>query len=115
MEQHELDRLGVPRLGEAAVAQGLDWYHLPIRDVSVPSAAFELAWKEAGRKLRTRLLGGESVVVHCRGGLGRTGLVTARLLVELGKAPASALQQVRNARPGAVETVEQESYIFALL
>ena len=98
MELHELERLGVSSLGEIAVAQGLDWYHLPIRDVSVPSAAFEAEWKSAGMALRTRLLGGESVVVHCRGGVGRTGLVAVRLLVELGEAPASALQRVRAAR-----------------
>ena len=114
MEQHELERLKVSGLGEMAVAQGLDWYHLPIRDVSVPSATFELEWNAAGRKLRTRLLGGESVVVHCRGGLGRTGLVTARLLVELGQSPVSALQQVRASRPGAVETREQEAYVLRL-
>ena len=59
-------------------------------------------------------MGGESVVVHCRGGLGRTGLVAARLLVELGESPVSALVRVRAARPGAVETVEQEKYVLQL-
>jgi len=114
MELHELERLGVSNLGEAAMAQGLDWYHLPIRDVSIPSAAFEEEWNVAGRVLRTRLLDGELVVVHCRGGLGRTGLITARLLVELGEAPSAALQRVRAARPGAVETAEQEAYVLRL-
>jgi ADP-ribosyl-[dinitrogen reductase] hydrolase len=114
MELHELERLGVSGLGEAAVVQGLDWYHLPIRDVSIPSATFEAEWVDAGRVLRSRLMGGESVVVHCRGGLGRTGLIAARLLVELGEVPVSALQRVRAARPGAVETMEQENYVLQL-
>ena len=52
MELHELERVGVSGLGEAAAEQGLDWYHLPIRDVSVPSVAFEVDWVEAGRALR---------------------------------------------------------------
>ena len=52
MELHELERVGVSGLGEAAAEQGLDWYHLPIRDVSVPSVAFEVEWVEAGRALR---------------------------------------------------------------
>jgi len=59
-------------------------------------------------------LDGQSIVVHCRGGLGRTGMVAARLLVELGEKPVTALQRVRAARPGAVETVEQEEYVLGL-
>jgi len=30
---------------------------------------------------------GEAIVIHCRGGLGRTGIVAARLLVEFGEDP----------------------------
>ena len=114
MEQDELERLGVSNLGETAMAQGLDWYHLPIRDVSVPSAAFELEWNVVAGNYGRELLGGESVVVHCRGGLGRTGLIAARLLVELGETPSAALQRVRAAKPGAVETTEQEQYVLRL-
>jgi len=39
-------------------------------------------------------------------------LVAAWLLIELGEKPATALQRVRAARPGAVETVEQEKYVL---
>ena len=112
MESHELEHLEVGRLGEAARSIGLDWYHLPIRDVSVPSDAFETQWRTSGEELRARLLGGQSLVVHCRGGLGRTGMIAARLLIELGEAPLRALQRVRAARPGAVETREQELYVL---
>jgi ADP-ribosyl-[dinitrogen reductase] hydrolase len=112
MESHELELLGVSGLGDIAVSQGMDWYHLPVRDVSVPSAMFEDQWADVGETLRTRLLDGQSIVVHCRGGLGRTGMVAARLLIELGDEPVLALQRVRAARPGAVETVEQEKYVL---
>ena len=114
MESHELDMLGVSGLGDAVKTRGLDWYHLPVQDVSVPSAAFEEEWTEVGETLRKQLLVGQSIVVHCRGGLGRTGMVAARLLIELGEKPVTALQRVRAARPGAVETVEQEEYVLGL-
>ena len=114
MESDELDLLGVSGLGDMALSQGLDWYHLPIQDVSVPNIAFEAQWVDAGRALRSQLLVGQSIVVHCRGGLGRTGMVAARLLVELGEKPVTALYRVRAARPGAVETVEQEQYVLGL-
>ena len=115
MESHELDLLGVSGLGDMALSQGLDWYHLPIQDVSVPSTSRS---KRSGQmrvgRCESQLLDGQSIVVHCRGGLGRTGMVAARLLIELGEKPVTALQRVRAARPGAVETVEQEEYVLGL-
>jgi ADP-ribosyl-[dinitrogen reductase] hydrolase len=112
MEQYELVHLRVGHLGEAVRSLGLDWYHLPIQDVSVPSSEFEAAWSTSGEELRRRLLDDQSLVVHCRGGLGRTGLIAARLLIELGESPPRALQRVRAARPGAVETREQERFVL---
>lgn len=50
--------------------------------------------------------------MHCRAGLGRTGTVAARLLVEHGARPADAIALVRTVRPGSIETVEQESYVL---
>ncbi|MEA3413711.1 MAG: cyclin-dependent kinase inhibitor 3 family protein [Pseudomonadota bacterium] len=112
MEAHELTTLGVPDFGERVDASGMRWLHLPIRDVSIPDATFEAAWEEAGERLRSRLGNDESILVHCRGGLGRTGLIAARLLIELGEDPTVALARVRTARPGAVETREQEVYVL---
>ena len=114
MESHELDLLGVSGLGDMALSQGLDWNHLPIQDVSVPNVAFEAQWAGASSVLRSQLLAGKSIVVHCRGGLGRTGIVAARLLIDLGEKPVTALERVRAARPGAVETSEQEAYVLGL-
>ena len=112
VEQHELVDLGVSALGKQVLAMGLDWYHLPIRDVSIPTPEFETQWRASGQALRERLLGGQALVVHCRGGLGRTGLIAARLLIELGESPPTALRRVRAVRPGAVETREQEMYVL---
>ena len=60
------------------------------------------------------LKNGQGIVVHCRGGLGRTGLIAAQLLIELGEMPSKALERVRAARPGAVETRQQEKYVLSL-
>src|SRR6266516_3803783 len=70
------------------------------------------AWSRS-EGLRARLRSGFDVLVHCRGGLGRGGLIAARLLVELGSKPENAIGQVRRARPGAIETLEQEDYVRA--
>ncbi len=112
MEQQELELLKVTNIGQQARSLGLDWYHLPIKDASIPTATFETRWGKVGRELREQLAGGQSIVIHCRGGLGRTGLLAAWLLIDLGEAPRRALTRVRRVRPGAVETDEQEEYVL---
>lgn len=113
IEDHELEALGVQSLPEQLEVLGLRWWHLPIRDMGTPDARFEARWRETGAELR-RLLGeGSSIAVHCRGGLGRTGMIAARLLVELGTEPGAAIARVREARPAAIETDEQEAFVYA--
>jgi ADP-ribosyl-[dinitrogen reductase] hydrolase len=114
VEEHELRALQVTGLGDAVRDRHMDWLHLPIRDVSVPCSRFEAAWHVAGSGLRDRLRAGFDVVVHCKGGLGRAGMIGARLLAELGIAPDQAIRQVRNVRPGAIETDAQASLVRSL-
>ena len=111
IEPHEFERLGVARMKESVPA-GIEHFILPIVDGGVPSGTWERAWSKAGPKLRERLALGERIVIHCRGGLGRAGMVAARLLVEFGEDPAAAIRRVRNARPGAIETRRQEQYVL---
>jgi hypothetical protein len=57
--------------------------------------------------------GSESeVLVRCRGGLGRAGTIAARLLVELGMDPATAIAGVRAVRRGTIETSDQEKFVL---
>jgi ADP-ribosyl-[dinitrogen reductase] hydrolase len=112
VEDHEFGLLNVRRLPDAVERLGMKWVHLPIRDVSVPDAKFEAAWATAGLELRECLQRGGSILVHCRGGLGRTGMVAARLLVELGMDPRDAVDAVRRVRLGAIETREQTLYVL---
>ncbi len=112
VEPRELTMLRVEGLGDAVRLRQMLWYHLPIVDVSTPDQAFEDAWHDAGESLRAVLRSGFDVVVHCRGGLGRAGTIAARLLIELGAEPISAVKQVRKARPGAIETPNQKKYVL---
>jgi ADP-ribosyl-[dinitrogen reductase] hydrolase len=113
IEPEEFSLLKVPGLGEAFEGAGMEWHHLPIPDVSVPGELFENLWVYSGQRLRDALSVGRKVLIHCRGGLGRSGMIAARLLVEMGEEPAHAIRQVRSAQPGAIETQKQEQYVRA--
>ena len=114
MEERELDNIGVHTLPIEARRLGLTWMHLPIVDMSVPTTAFERRWDSAGAELRDTLLGGEHIVLHCWAGLGRTGTIAAKLLVEFGLDPLEATYQVRAARAGAIQSRAQEKYVKKL-
>jgi ADP-ribosyl-[dinitrogen reductase] hydrolase len=110
----ELTLLRVERLGEEIKRRNMSWYHLPIVDVSIPDERFEQKWDVSGKELRLILRSGLDVLVHCRGGLGRAGTIAARLLVELGMEPATAVANVRKVRSGAIETDDQEKFVLNL-
>jgi ADP-ribosyl-[dinitrogen reductase] hydrolase len=89
----------------------MDWHHLPIPDYGSPDSIFEDRWIYSGNRLRPSLRAGKKVVIHCKGGLGRSGTIAARLLVELGVKPAAAIREVRAARHGAIENRAQEYHV----
>ena len=114
MEERELDMLGVHALPLEARRAGLDWKHLPITDMSSPTAVFEQRWEVARSDLHEALSTGQTVVLHCWAGLGRTGTIAAKLLIEFGMAPAAAILRVRDARRGTIQSRQQEKYVLKL-
>ena len=111
VEARELDMLQVSGLGQAIAEAGIKWMHVPIEDLGVPDEAFERRWLAIGHLVREDLRNGRRVVIHCRGGRGRTGLVAARILVECGLEADEAITRVRHARPGSIETLAQENHV----
>lgn len=111
MESDELRMLKVTELGQEVTKRGMHWIHLPIKDFSVPDQQFEARWLEEGKIIRNRLRAKENILVHCKGGLGRAGMIASRLLVELGMEPVEAIRLVRHHRHGAIETPGQLSVV----
>ena len=114
LEPEELVLLRVPSLGREVEKRDMRWINLPIVDGSRPDQEFEQRWNSTGKEVRATLHKGSNVLVHCRGGLGRAGTIAARLLVEMGADPVSAMAKVRKARPGAIETSTQEQFVRSL-
>ena len=114
IDDRELISLGVESLPTRLQRKGLWWRHLPITDMGIPDARFEQRWDTHSAFIRAALGRGENVVMHCWAGLGRTGTIAARLLIECGMEPAAAILRLRDARPGSIQTRRQEKYVLKL-
>jgi protein-tyrosine phosphatase/nicotinamidase-related amidase len=103
----ELDRYGVADLLDVAAAAGLETCQIPIADqrpCSPEDAARAVAFLDAAD--------GRDTLVHCVGGLGRSGMIVAHALVGRGFSPDQAIAAVRAARgPRAVETASQVAFV----
>ena len=84
-------------------------HHFPIEDWSIPTDM-----KAFHGLMDTMLINlhKENGLVHCWGGVGRTGTVATGLLIRSGKKYEEALQMVRKVRSGAVATQEQEEFLM---
>lgn len=105
----EMLRYGAEILAPELTSQGIAHAHFPIRDFGTPEERNE-GWLLLSRLIHQRLQVGEAVLLHCMGGKGRSGMVAMRLLIESGTPPDEALEAVRRARPGAVETEAQKAW-----
>ncbi len=112
IESQEFVSLGVPSFAQAVCGYAFAWRHVTIPDMRPPQAQALQAWQKSGPAVLAALRRGERVLVHCAAGLGRTGTMAAKLLVEFGVPPAEAISRVRAARPGTLETAEQEAFVL---
>jgi protein-tyrosine phosphatase len=91
---------------EDRLHSGLEVLRFPIGDMGVP--------QEAASEEFASFVGetGKNVVAHCRGGLGRTGMVVACVLVALDEHTSDeAIGVVRKARRGTVQSEEQADFV----
>jgi atypical dual specificity phosphatase len=97
-----LDRVDVRRAR-------LDYLHLPVMYLRAPTSEQIQTFITAAD---AHLAAGGKVAVHCVGGIGRTGTVIGCYLVEQGMTARQAIDALRQARPGSVESVEQEMAVY---
>jgi protein-tyrosine phosphatase len=102
--------LGLSHEGAVASAHRIEFIRFPIPDRQVPQSASELA--KILDRIDAELTSGKDVLLHCRQGVGRAGLVGACLLLTKGLDAEAAVQALSAARGVSIpETEEQRRWI----
>lgn len=106
----EEDSLDLKKESALVRKGGMTFVSFPIPDRQVPASPTELA--TTLDLLNGALSSGKNVLIHCRQGIGRTGLVAACMLVTKGWDSSTAVEHVSRVRGVPVpETAEQRNWI----
>jgi protein-tyrosine phosphatase len=110
LEAEEEAQLVLKGEAAAAAASGIDFRALPIPDRGVPASQETVA--ELADDIVEALHSGKNVAVHCRQGIGRSGLIVGSVLVAAGKDLPAALKTIGESRGLDVpETEEQQRWL----
>lgn len=110
LEQPEAYEVGLATEQELCERHGMRFVAYPIPDRGLPHSVAEFA--SFTKNLYHEIAAGESAVVHCRAGIGRTGIVAAGILLHAGLEPVEAFARVSKSRGVDVpDTDEQRNWL----
>ncbi|WP_333607173.1 phosphatase domain-containing protein [Arsukibacterium sp.] len=102
MPEQELAQNNADNLGAICAGLEIKWFQLPIADDCAPDQAFQHAFADHKAEILALLQANQTVAIHCKGGSGRTGLMAAILMLQLGYSKADAMAKVQQLRPKAL-------------
>ena len=106
----EMEDLGASDFVSMIAKERIPWVHFPIKDFSIVDQQQEVLWEKISKNINLQINNGNRILVHCRGGCGRTGMIVLRFMIEFGEDPEKALERLRVIRPCAIETLAQENW-----
>jgi len=111
MPDDEMVRNQVSKLPQACEEAGLKWFQFAIEDDTAPESEFELAWQDGKIQVFDILDRNVAVAIHCKGGSGRTGLMAAIIMLELGVPYEEVVAQVKALRPRSLTLAVHVDYL----
>jgi hypothetical protein len=107
LESQEIAELSIEDEPQICASCGIEFISFPIRDRGVPSSYGAL--NQLIAPLLPKVRGGSTVAVHCRAGIGRSGLVAGSILVRAGIPYSQVFPALSRARGLAVPDTEAQA------
>jgi len=112
LERHEEYEVGLQLEKELTQRNGMKFVSYPIHDRGLPSSVNDFS--QFTHNLYHQIVGGSNTVIHCRAGIGRTGLVAAGVLLHSGLKAEEAFEKISAKRRVQVpDTEEQRNWIIS--
>jgi len=112
LEPREAHELGLADEELLCAMHGLEFVSFPLPDRGLPHSV--QAFATFTKNLYHQLAGGLSTVVHCRAGIGRSGLLAAGVLLHAAFEPEEAFAHISKCRGVEVpDTEEQRQWLSA--
>lgn len=112
LEKLEQQEVGLASEEELCIKNGIEYSSFPIPDRGLPETGQARIFIQ---ELHQEICGGKHIVIHCRAGIGRTGIIAGGVLVRSGM-PAKEAFAIISAAPGVQvpDTEEQENWLCSL-
>ena len=113
LEAKEMAELSLSNEAQLCANNGMAFIHHPIRDRGLPEPKAFLALIA---DVTARLEQGQSVVAHCWGGIGRSGMLVTSVLAQTRDSAETAVAEVSAARGHQVpDTAEQFEFVKSIV
>ncbi len=106
LEQTESAQLGLHDEALQCEKTGLRFQRYPVTDMQLPTDRADFV--AFVRAVHAEISSGQHIAVHCRAGIGRTGMLATGILVCHGATPLQAIEQISTARGEKIPDTEQQ-------
>lgn len=106
LEEHEAIEVGLGRERQLTEKYKMEFVSYPIPDRGLPHSVSE--YLDFTQRIYHETAGGLHTVVHCRAGIGRTGLIAAGVLLHCGFEPKEAFELISKKRRVTVPDTEEQ-------
>ncbi|KRW98991.1 hypothetical protein PPERSA_11592 [Pseudocohnilembus persalinus] len=116
LNKYELRSIGVDynKFQGICEKQGVQFLELPIIEMGEPEISFQEFYDFIDKNIIQNIKNKKNVIAHCRGGIGRAGLLAACTLIQcnISQNATQAINMVRKIRDKrCVESRKQEDYV----